>query len=156
MTGRIKKRLEELGLELPPPTIPQGSYTPFVRSGNQVFVAGQGPRLNGKMIYEGSVGETLSVEDGIQAARICGLNLISQVAQCCDNDLDRVVRVIRLAGVVRSPASFTLHAQVMNGASDLMRDVFGDRGIHARMATGAVSLPSGMAVEVEGIFEIEA
>ncbi len=149
------EKLTALGIELPEPTVPQGSYTPCVQAGNLVFVSGQGPRYNGELIYKEVVGDTLNLEQGQDAARICGLNLISHIKRWCGGDLRKVKRVVRLAGVVRCTSDFTDQAKVMNGASDLMRDVFGDAGIHARIATGTHALPSGMSVEIEAVFELE-
>lgn len=109
---------------------------------------------NGEIVCRGRLGEDVSTEDGYKAARVCGLNLISQVREACGGDLDRVVRVAKLGGFVTSAADFTDQPEVINGASDLMVEVFGDAGKHARFAVGAPSLPRGVAVEVDGIFEI--
>lgn len=150
----IADKLAELGHTLPDTNLPQGSYVPYVRTGNLLFVAGQGPRLNGALKYKGLVGGDLSFEEGHAAAQICALNLLRQISDATGGALDAMVRVVRLAGIVRCTSDFEKHAAVMNGASDLMRDVFGDRGLHARIATGSPTLPSGMAVEIEGIFEL--
>lgn len=150
----VEARLAELGLVLPAPSIPRGSYVPWTVCGAQVFVAGQGPRLDGRMVYAGQVGVDHGLDAARDAARICALNLIAQVKAACGGDLGRVVRVLRLAGVVNSPAGFTDHSTVLDGASDLMRQVFLERGLHARIATGASSLPSNMTVEIEAVFEI--
>jgi enamine deaminase RidA (YjgF/YER057c/UK114 family) len=150
----ISQKLADLGYDLPDATVPQGSYVPYVRTGNLLFVAGQGPRLNGELKYKGLVGGDLSFEDGHAAAQICALNLLRQLSDATGGSLDAMTRVVRLAGIVRCTPDFEKHAAVMNGASDLMRDVFGDRGLHVRIATGSPTLPSGMAVEVEGIFEL--
>ena len=151
----IAARLAELGIVLPAPGVARGSYVPWVISGKQVFIAGQGPRLDGQMMYAGQVGVDLSVDEGRQAARICALNLIAQLKAACGGDLGRVVRIVRLAGVVNSGAGFAQHSAVLDGASDLMRQVFLERGLHVRMATGASSLPSNMAVEIEAVVEID-
>ncbi|KQT62915.1 MULTISPECIES: RidA family protein [unclassified Aureimonas] len=150
----IKDRVAELGFEFPEPNVPQGSYTPFVRTGNLLFVAGQGPRLRGALAYKGTVGGDLSFEDGEKAAQICGLNILRQVSDACGGEIASVARVVRLAGIVRCTPDFERHAAVMNAASNLMKSVFGERGIHARIATGSPSLPSGMAVEIEALFEL--
>lgn len=150
----IAEKLAELGHALPDANLPQGSYVPYVRTGNLLFVAGQGPRLNGTLAYKGVVGADLSFEAGVAAAQICGLNLLRQVSDATGGDLGALVRVVRLAGIVRCSPDFEKHAAVMNGASDLMKAVFGDRGLHVRIATGSPTLPSGMAVEIEGIFEL--
>jgi enamine deaminase RidA (YjgF/YER057c/UK114 family) len=154
MTGRIEARLAELGIALPQPAAPAGAYVPYVISGNLVFVAGQITLDNGEITYKGRLGDTISVDDGYAAARLCGLNLLAQVRGACAGDLDRVKRVVRLGGFVNSTADFTDQPKVINGASDLMVEVFGDAGRHARAAVGAPSLPLGVAVEVDGIFEI--
>jgi enamine deaminase RidA (YjgF/YER057c/UK114 family) len=150
----IDARLAELGLSLPEASVPRGSYLPAVRSGNYIHVAGQAPRLNGELLFAGKVGSDISVEDGRRAAQLCALNILSHLARMLDGDFSRVVRVVRLAGVVQCGADFTEHAKVLNGASDLFFAVLGEAGQHARIATGANSLPSGMAVEVEAMVEV--
>ncbi|HEX6957877.1 MAG TPA: RidA family protein [Ferrovibrio sp.] len=147
-------RVAALKLELPQPTVPVANYVPYVISGNLVFVAGQIPLWNGEVRYIGRIGETLSLEDGVSAARICGLNIISQVRAACGGNLDRVKRCVKLGGFVNCTADFTDQPKVINGASDLMVEVFQDAGKHARFAVGANVLPRGVAVEVEAIFEI--
>ncbi|WP_226348470.1 RidA family protein [Alcaligenes sp. 13f] len=152
--GTIQQRLVALGLELPPVNPSQGNYLPFVRTGNLVFVAGQGPRRAGELLYRGTVGVDLSLEEGQQAARLCALNILAQLNAACDASLDRVVRMVRLAGLVRCGADFGDQAKVLNAASDLICQVLGDAGPHARIASGTHALPSGMAVEIEAIAEI--
>jgi enamine deaminase RidA (YjgF/YER057c/UK114 family) len=154
MPGKIDARLAELGIALPEPAAPAGAYVPYVVTGSLVFVAGQITLENGEIKYKGRLGESMSVDDGYAAARLCGLNLLAQVRGACAGDLDRVKRVVRLGGFVNSAADFTDQAKVINGASDLMVEVFGDAGRHARAAVGAPSLPLGVSVEVDGIFEI--
>ena len=154
MPGKIDARLAELGIALPEPAAPAGAYVPYVVTGSLVFVAGQITLENGEIKYKGRLGESLNVDDGYAAARLCGLNLLAQVRGACAGDLDRVKRVVRLGGFVNSAADFTDQAKVINGASDLMVEVFGDAGRHARAAVGAPSLPLGVSVEVDGIFEI--
>jgi enamine deaminase RidA (YjgF/YER057c/UK114 family) len=154
MPGKIEARLTELGIALPQAAAPAGAYVPYVVSGNLVFVSGQITLENGEIKYKGRLGETVSVDDGYAAARLCGLNLIAQVRAACAGDLDRVKRVVRLGGFVNSAPDFTDQPKVINGASDLMAEVFGDAGRHARAAVGAPSLPLGVSVEVDGIFEI--
>lgn len=150
----IDARLAELGLELPQASVPRGSYLPAVRSGNYLQIAGQGPRLGGELLYAGKVGTDLSVEDGQRAAQLCALNILSHIGRMLEGDFSRVVRIVRVAGVVQCHADFIEHAKVLNGASDLFFAVLGEAGRHARIATGANSLPSGMAVEVEATVEI--
>jgi enamine deaminase RidA (YjgF/YER057c/UK114 family) len=151
----IDNRLGQLGIILPPPGSPAGNYVPFVMVGNLVFLAGQVARESGKMKYTGKVGSQLSLQDGQQAARLCAVNLLAQLKAACGGDLDRVERCVRLGGFVNSGPDFFDHPKVINGASDLMVDVFGERGQHARTAVGASSLPLDSAVEVEGIFQIK-
>jgi enamine deaminase RidA (YjgF/YER057c/UK114 family) len=153
MTGRIESRLAELGITLPQATAPVANYVPWVRTGSQVFVSGQvsnGP----DGFIKGKLGDDMSVEQGAAAARTCALSLIAQLKAACDGDLDRLVRVVKLVGFVNSTADFTDQPKVINGASDLMVEVFGDAGRHARSAVSAASLPLGVAVEVEAIFEV--
>lgn len=154
MTGTVEARLKDLGIELPNPSAPAANYIPYTVVGSTVFVSGQVCVWNGEIVCRGRLGEDVSTEDGYKAARVCGLNLISQVREACGGDLDRVVRVAKLGGFVTSAAGFTDQPEVINGASDLMVEVFGDAGKHSRFAVGAPSLPRGVAVEVDGIFEI--
>ena len=154
MAGTIDARLEELGIELPEAAAPAANYVPYVVSGNQVFVAGQITIHNGEIQYVGKLGRDYGIEDGEAAARLCALNIIAQVKAACGGDLDRVVRCVRLGGFVNSTPDFTDQPEVINGASNLMVEVFGDKGKHARAAVSAAALPRGVAVEVDAIFEI--
>jgi enamine deaminase RidA (YjgF/YER057c/UK114 family) len=154
MTGRTDARLAELGIQLPKPASPVANYVPFVITGNIVFVSGQVTFRDGKLAYVGKVGSDLSVDEGYQAARTCGLNLIAQLREACGGDLDRVRRVVKLGGFVNCNPDFMDQPKVINGASDLMVEVFGDAGRHARFAVGAPNLPSNSATEVDGIFEL--
>jgi len=154
MTGRIDQRLKELGIELPEAAAPAANYVPYVISGNLVFVAGQVTFWNGELKYRGKVGKDFTVEQGCEAARLCGLNIIAQVKAACGGDLDKVERVVRLGGFVNAHADFYDHPKVINGASDLMVEVFGDKGRHARAAVGSSALPLNVAVEVDAIFQI--
>ncbi len=154
MAGKIDAKLKELGLELPDAPAPAANYVPYVKSGNLVFVSGQ-ISIGPDGLITGTLGKDMSVEDGAAAARVCALNLIAQVRSACGGDLDRVTQVVRLGGFVACTADFTQHPVVINGASDLMADVFGDKSAHARAAVGVPSLPLGVAVEIDGIFEIE-
>jgi enamine deaminase RidA (YjgF/YER057c/UK114 family) len=155
MANTIDARLKELGITIPEAPAPAANYVPFTTSGNLVFVAGQVPFVDGKLTKTGRVGEDASVEDGHEQARICAINLIAQVKVACGGDLDRVRRVVKLGGFVASASDFTGQPAVVNGASDLMVDVFGDAGKHARFAVGANVLPLGCVVEIDGIFEID-
>lgn len=153
--GLIDKRLAELGIVLPTPAQPVATYVPWVKTGNLVYISGQGAMKDGKLQYTGKVGDTLSIEDAIASARLTGINIISHLRDACGGDLDRVKRVVKLLGLVNCTPSFGEHPKVINGASDLMVEVFGDKGRHARSAVGAPSLPFGLSVEVEAIVEIE-
>lgn len=152
MTGRIDARLEQLGIALPAAAAPAANYVPFVLTGTQLWVAGQITFWDGKLKYRGKVGADLSLEDGAAAARVCGLNIIAQ-AKAALGDLDRVVRIVKLNGFVNAPADFTDHPKVINGASDLLVEVFGDAGRHARVAVGVSNLPLNSAVEVDAVME---
>ncbi len=154
MAGRIEARLSELGIELPDAPAPVSNYMPYVVAGNLVFISGQVTLWNGEINFVGKVGADLSVEQGYEAARMCGLNQIAQVRAACGGDLDRVKQVVRLGAFVNCVADFTDHSKVVNGASDLMIEVFGDAGRCTRTNVGAPSLPLGFAVEIDGIFEI--
>jgi enamine deaminase RidA (YjgF/YER057c/UK114 family) len=155
MAGRIEARLKELGLELPVPSTPGANYVPFVRSGALVFLTGQLSQWNGERRFVGKLGREWGVEEGRQAARLCALNLIAHVKTAAGGDLDRVRRCVRIAGFVNSTPDFLAQSQVINGASDVFVDVFGEAGRHARMAVGVAALPYDVAVEVEGVFEVE-
>lgn len=153
MTGKIETRLAELGITLPDAPAPAANYVPFVQTVSQLFVSGQisaGP----EGMIKGRLGADMDVAEGAIAARFCGLSLIAQ-AHAALGDLDRVKRVVKLTGFVNSTADFTDQPEVINGCSNLMVEVFGEAGRHARSAVSAVSLPRGVAVEIEAIFEIE-
>ncbi len=154
MTGRIEARLAELGITLPQAAAPAANYVPWVVAGDLVFVAGQITLWNGELKFLGRLGAEFGVEQGQEAARLCGLNLIAQVKAAAGGDLDRVRRVVRLGGFVACIDGFKDQPKVVNGASDLMVQVFGDAGRHARAAVGVNALPLGVAVEVEGVFQL--
>ena len=155
MTGNIEKNLASQGIVLPQAASPAANYVPYVISGKQIAVAGQIPFWNGELTGLGKVGRDITTEDGANIARICGLNLIAQVKAACEGNLDRVARVVKLGGFVNCTEEFCDHPEVINGASNLMVDVFGDKGTHSRFAVGVNSLPRGVAVEVDGIFELD-
>ena len=155
MTGNIEKNLASQGIVLPQAASPAANYVPYVISGKQIAVAGQIPFWNGELTGLGKVGRDMTTEDGANVARICGLNLIAQVKAACEGNLDRVARVVKLGGFVNCTEEFCDHPEVINGASNLMVDVFGDKGTHSRFAVGVNSLPRGVAVEVDGIFELD-
>lgn len=153
MAGRIEARLQELGITLPDASIPSANYVPYRRSGNQVFIAGQ-VSITAETSAKGKVGGDLTIEDGYAAARLCGLNILAQLRAALGNDID-CAKAIKLGGFVNAPADFTGPPAVINGASDLLVEVFGDEaGKHARFAVAVASLPGGAAVEVDAIFEI--
>jgi enamine deaminase RidA (YjgF/YER057c/UK114 family) len=154
MSGTIDARLRQLGIELPEPATPVANYVPFAVSGNLVFIAGQICQWNGERRFVGKLGAGIGIPDGQQAARLCALNILAHLRVACGGDLDRVRHCLRLGGFVNCTQEFTDMPQVVNGASDLMVEVFGDKGRHARAAVGVSSLPGGVAVEVEGTFEI--
>lgn len=155
MAGKIDTRLQELGIELPTPPAPAGAYVQHYRHGDLVYVAGQVPFWNGELTYVGKVGVEFSIEEGQAAARTCALNLVAQAKDALGGDLDRVVRVVKLGGFVNCPSDFTDHPKVINGASNVIGDIFEEAGKHVRFAVGAGSLPLNVAVEVEGIFEVK-
>lgn len=154
MAGSVEKKLAEQGISLPTPATPMANYVPFVRSGNVVTVSGQVCYGDGgKLVAKGRLGDSVSIEDGQKAARACAINLLAQLRAAL-GDLDKVTRVIRLGGFINSAPGFTDGPKVMNGASDLMVAVFGDKGRHARSTVGVAALPADAAVEVEGTFEV--
>jgi enamine deaminase RidA (YjgF/YER057c/UK114 family) len=152
--GRIDSRLAELGISLPSPMAPMANYIPFSVAGSLVVVSGQVPAQDGKIAFVGKVGAEVSLEDGVAAARLCLINVLVHLKAACDGDLDRVKKVLRLGGFITCGANFTQQAVVMNGASNLAVEIFGDAGRHARTTIGVPSLPGDAAVEVEGLFEI--
>ncbi len=154
MSGLIEQKLASLGIALHTPRSPVANYVPFVRSGNLLTVSGQvcyAP--DGTLIAKGKLGAGLSLDQGVAAARGCAINMLAQL-KVATGDLDKVVRVIRLGGFINSAPDFLDGPKVMNGASDLMVEVFGDKGRHARTTVGVASLPSDAAVEVDGLFEV--
>jgi len=154
MAGKIDARMTELGIELPNLTAPAANYVPTVRTGNLLFVSGQIPMVDGKLAFQGKVGADMDAETAYQAARICALNTLSHVRNALGGDLDRVVRCVKVLGFVNCVAEFGDAPKIINGASDLIVSVLGDKGRHARSAVGAGSLPFGVAAEIEAIFEI--
>jgi len=153
MTGIVAAKLQALGIVLPATPAPAGNYIPTVISGNLVFVSGQVPFLDGKIAYQGKLGESVSLADGQAAARLCFVNILAQLSAALGGDLDRVTRIVRLGGFVASAPSFTQHPAVINGASDLAVAVFGDAGRHARAAVGVAALPLDSAVEIDAVVE---
>ena len=154
MSGSVEKKLASLGISLPTPATPIANYVPFVRSGNMLVVSGQlcfGG--DGNLVATGQLGGGVSMDDGQKAARACAVNLLAQLRAAL-GDLDKVTRVVRLGGFINSAPGFADGPKVMNGASDLMVEVFGEKGRHARSTVGVAALPANAAVEVEGQFEV--
>lgn len=149
----IDQKLAELGITLPSPKPPVANYVPVVKTGNLLFVSGQVSVDGSGKVAIGKLGGGMSIEDGREAAKLCAINILAQV-KAAAGDLDKVVRIVKLVGFVNSTLEFTDQPAVMNGCSDLLVEVFGDKGRHARSAVGIASLPFGAAVEVEAIVEI--
>ncbi|KFI33312.1 hypothetical protein CG51_13525 [Haematobacter missouriensis] len=153
MAGKIETKLAELGVTLPEAPVPAANYVPYVLTGNQVYVSGQisqGP----DGLITGKLGAGLDVAAGAAAAKACAISLLAQLKAACGGDLDRLVRVVKLTGFVNSTPEFTDQPKVINGASDFLVEALGDQGRHARSAVSAASLPLGVAVEIEAIFEV--
>ena len=154
MAGRVEKRLFELKIALPKGGAPAANYVPFVRAGNLLYIAGQVCQWEGERRFIGKLGGGISLEDGQQAARLCGLNLLAHARDALGGDLDRIKATLRLNGFVNSTPDFVQQPQVINGCSDLFVAVLGDAGKHSRVAVGVASLPWGVAVEVDAVFEV--
>ena len=153
MAGNIEARLQELGIELPEAAAPVANYLPYVINGKQLWVAGQVPFWNGEIKFSGVVGQNVSVDDAVEAARICALNILAQT-KAAIGDLDRIAQVIKLGGFVNGAPNFTDQPKVINGASDLLVQVLGDKGLHALSAVGAGGLPLNVPVEVDAVIAI--
>lgn len=154
MAGQIDAQLEKLGISIPEAAAPAANYIPYTVSGNLVFISGQVPFVDGKIAFQGKVGEDFTVEEAADCARVCGLNILAQLKAACGGDLDRVTRCVKLGGFVNCVDGFGQQPAVINGASDLMVEVFGDQGRHARFAVGTNALPLNVAVEIDAVFEI--
>lgn len=152
--SEIETRLQQWDLTLPEPATYVANYVPYVVSGPLVFVSGQIPFLNGVKGHFGRLGENMTIEQGQKAAQACGLNLLAQVLAAVGGDEKKIVRCVKVGGFVNCTADFGDQPSVVNGASDVIVQALGDRGKHARFAVGAPSLPFGVAVEVDAIFEI--
>ncbi|MBE3584416.1 MAG: RidA family protein [Limnochordaceae bacterium] len=152
--SKVEERLKELGFELPPAPKPAAVYVPAVRTGNLVFISGQGVTYDGKPVMVGHVGQELTLEEGYKAAQICALNALAVLKQEI-GDLDKVKRIVKVLGWVNSAPGFNKQPYVINGFSELMEKVFGERGRHARSAVTAHELPFDTPVEVEMVVEVE-
>ncbi|MEP6064758.1 MAG: RidA family protein [Paracoccaceae bacterium] len=150
----IEARLSELGVTLPDAPAPAANYVPFVQTGDTVYVSGQ-VSMNADGLIKGKLGDNMETDAGANAARTCAIGLLAQLKAACGGDIERLVRVVKLTGFVNSTADFGDQPKVINGASDFLVDALGDRGRHARSAVSAASLPFGVAVEIEGIFQIK-
>ncbi len=155
MSNSIRQRVRALGLTLPTPSQPAANYISYVVSQNQLFISGQIPLVDGKPAYLGRLGESLSDEDGAQAAELATLGLLAQLSEAVGDDLARVVRILRLGVFIASSGDFSRQSAVANGASNLVVKALGDKGQHVRTAVGVSSLPAGVAVEVDAIFELQ-
>ena len=153
MSAHLEAKLKGLGVTLPEAPAPAANYVPFVQVGDIVYVSGQ-ISANENGLITGKLGDGMSTEEGAAAARVCAINLLAQVKAACGGDLDRLLRVVKLTGFVNSTTDYTDQPKVVNGASDLLAEALGDAGKHSRSAVSAASLPLGVAVEVEGIFQI--
>jgi len=151
----VDQKLAELGIDIPTPVAPVANYVPYVQTGNLVSISGQIPILDGKVAFEGKVNDGVSLEDAHAAARLCGLNIIAQLKAACDGDLNRVKRIVKLGGFVNCTDGFGGQPQIINAASDLMVEVFGDAGRHSRSAVGTNGLPLNVPVEIDALVEIE-
>ncbi len=151
--SKAEDRLKTLGLALPVPAAPVANYVPFVRTGNHVHISGQISN-DGNGRIKGTLGVDLTIEDGIEAARICGINLLAQMKAAAGGDLDNVIRVVKLNGFVQAGPDFYDIPKVINGCSDLMVEVLGDAGRHARSAVGMYKIPLGFAVEIDALIEV--
>jgi len=152
--SEIETRLAELGVTLPEGAAPAANYVPFVQIGDTVYVSGQ-ISMNADGLITGKLGDDMETADGAVAAKTCAIGLLAQVKAACGGDLDRLVRVVKLTGFVNSTGDFTEQPKVVNGASDFLVEALGDKGRHSRSAVSAASLPLGVAVEIEGIFQIK-
>ncbi len=152
--SQIEKRMHEIGIVLPAIAPPVANYIPFVRTGKLVFISGQITLENGVPQFLGKLGREYTIEDGQRGARVCALNVVAQLKAACGGNLDKVKRCVRIGGFINSTPDFVDQPKVMNGASNLLVEIFGEDGKHARTAVGVNTLPWGVAVEVEALFEL--
>ena len=153
MSGRVDARLADLSIDLPTAAAPAANYIPSVNQDGMLYISGQLPMRDGTLLFQGKCGRDLDLANAREAARLCGINIIAQ-AKAALGDLDRVARIVKLTGFVNGTAEFDQQPQVINGASDLMVEVFGDAGRHTRSAVGVASLPFGVAVEIDAILAV--
>ncbi|MCY4208217.1 MAG: RidA family protein [Roseovarius sp.] len=151
--GEYEQKLAEMNIVLPNAPLPAANYVPYVQIGDMLYVSGQLPK-DGDRLLTGKLGDDIDISQGAEAAKICAINLLAQVKAACDGDLDRLKRVVKLVGFVNSTPDFTEQPLVVNGASDLLGEALGEAGKHARAAVSSPSLPFGVAVEIEGTFQI--
>lgn len=154
MGNAVAEQLRKMGVSLPTPPAPVASYAGFVRQGDMIYVSGQLPFMNGELTHTGLLGDDVSIEEGTVAARVCAINLLSQISVALKGDLDRIEQCVRLGGFVASRPDFFDQPNVVNGASDFLGEVLGKRGVHARAAIGVAALPMNACVEVEAIFAV--
>lgn len=154
MSDMVEERLGKMGIVLPGPAAPAANYVPFVLTGDMLYISGQLPMVDGRLHYTGKLGGGVSLEEGVAAAHTCALNILAQ-ARAALGSLDKVAHVVKLGGFVNCTPDFTEHPKVINGASDLMGNVFGEAGRHARFAVGAPSLPLGAAVEIDAVLKVK-
>jgi enamine deaminase RidA (YjgF/YER057c/UK114 family) len=148
----IEEKIKSLGIQLPDPPTPAGSYIPVVKTGNLLFISGQIPMDNGKVVFTGKVSDD-NIEIAQKSARMCAINVLAQIKREVGN-LDKVTKIIRLSGFVNSSSEFTQHPKVINAASDLIFEIFGNKGKHSRIAVGVTSLPLGSMTEIDAIVEV--
>ena len=155
MVNIIEQRLKELSIELDEASVPAGSYVPYVVTNNLVFISGQLPFINGELTIKGKVGENITLDDAVKMSEACAKALLSQLKAACNGNQKKKKKVVKLGGFVASSPDFTDQPKVINGASDLIVNIFGDKGKHARFAVGVAALPLNVPVEIDGVFEIE-
>ena len=155
MSNIIDQRLKELNIELDDASVQAGSYVHYVITNNLVFISAQLPFIDGKLTIKGKVGDNVSLDDAVKMSEACAKALLSQLKAACNGNLDKVNKVVKLGGFVASAPNFTDQPKVINGASDLIVNIFGDKGKHSRFAVGVAALPLNVPVEIDGIFEIE-
>jgi enamine deaminase RidA (YjgF/YER057c/UK114 family) len=154
MAGEIEARLRALDLALPEAKAPIGSYVPYLHLGGQLYISGQLPIRDGKIVAEGKIGAGLDLNHGQEAARVCAVNILAQ-AKAALRDLDRIVQLLRLNGFVNAAPDFPDHPKVLNAASELMVEILGNKGLHTRIAVGCASLPLNAPVEIDAIFAVD-